>query len=555
MKVLFTALHFGYFRNFESVIVALAERGHRVHLLAEEPERFGGQELVERLAGAHETVSWGWAPLRDEDPWLPSVRKLRHGLEHIRFLDPRYDRFLKVREVAEGRAPRGLIALLRRPFIGSQAGRDLVAALLRGTERMMPTSEAVESLLRERAPDLLMLASLTYSRSQQIDHLKAARKLGIRTAACVMGFDHLSSKAPIHIVPDRIFVWNETQRQEAIELHGIAADRISVTGAQCYDQWFGRQPTRSRTEFCRSVGLHEDRPFVLYVCSAMSPNPSEARFVLNWVRRLRESGDPRLRDAGVLIRPHPERMKDWNDIDLSSFRNVVLRGRNPIDGDTKADYFDALSHASAVVGIVTSAFLEAGVVGRPVHTLLLPQFKAYQEEMRHFTYLLEVEGGLLQAARSFEEHFVQISASLAGQDHHRAQTLRFLRAFIRPRGLDTPATAVFIEELDALCRQPAPAPVPVPLASRLIGPAVRRLAVAGRGASWMMDPIERRDALAAEANIEHKRLERGAKEQDKRRRLAQKRRRQIVVGLKTAAKRAMGMPVGRSGAADRGRRQ
>jgi hypothetical protein len=555
MNVLFTALHFGYFRNFESLIVALAERGHHVHLLAEEPERFGGQGLVERLAAAHEKVSWGWAPTRDEDRWLSTARKVRHGLEYVRFLDPRYDGFPKVRQVAEDRAPRGLVALLRAPAGRTRLGRSLVAGLLQRSEHLMPTSDAIEALLRERAPDLVLLASLTYSRAQQIDYLKAAQKLGIRTAACVMGFDHLSSKAPIHIVPDRVFVWNETQRLEAVDLHGIAADRISVTGAQCYDQWFGRQPSRSRADFCRAAGLDPDRPYLLYVCSAMSPNPNEARFVLEWVSRLRASADPALREAGVMVRPHPERMKEWSDFDRSSFRDVVLRGRNPIDGAAKADYFDALYHSSAVVGIVTSAFLEAGVVGRPVHTLLLPQFRSYQREMRHFQYLMEVEGGLLQGAHSFEEHLAQLSASLAGRDDRRAQTWRFLEAFVRPRGLQISATEIFAGEVEALGRQPAPAAAPVPWSSRLLQPAVRRLAIAGADASWLRDPVEHRNALRAEANLGRKQLERDAKEHSKRRRVAHKRRRQIVAGLKTAAKRAMGMPVAQSGAADRGTRQ
>jgi hypothetical protein len=287
----------------------------------------------------------------------------------------------------------------------------------------------------------------------------------------------------------------------------------------------------------------------------MSPNPNEARFVLEWVSQLRSSDDPALREAGVLIRPHPERMKDWTEIDVSSFRNVVLRGRNPIDGDAKADYFDALYHSSAVVGVVTSAFLEAGVVGRPVHTLLLPPFRAYQEEMRHFRYLMEVEGGLLQAAHSFEEHLTWLSASVAGRDDRRAQTRRFLEAFLRPRGLQTSATQIFTAELEALGQRPAPAPAPVPWSSRLVQPVLRRLAIAGADASWLRDPVEHRDALRAEANLGRRRLERDAKEQGKRRRVAHKRRRQFVAGLKTAAKRAMGMPVAQSGAADRGTRR
>lgn len=549
MNVLFSALHFGYFRNFESVVGALAARGHRVHLLAEEPERFGGQGLVERLAAAHPTVSWGWAVSRDEDRWLPVARKLRHGLEYVRFLDPRYDDRAKVRQVAEERAPCALIALLAAPPFNTGLGRRAIAVGLREAERLVPTSRTAESALRDFAPDLLLLASLTYSRSQQIDYLKAARALGIRTAACVMGFDHLSSKAPIHIVPDRVFVWNDTQRLEAVELHGIPADRLVVTGAQCYDQWFGRQPSRSKAEFCRAVGLDLDRPFLVYVCSAMSPNPNEARFVLEWLARVRACDDPRVREAGVLIRPHPERMNDWAGVELAPFGNVTLHGRNPIDPGAKADYFDAFYHSSAVIGLVTSAFLEAGIVGQPVHTLLLPQFRAHQEGMRHFEYLMQVEGGLLKAARSFEEHLAQLSVSLAGRREYLAQNRRFLQGFIRPRGLDVRATDVFVEEVEALGNVPAPACERLAWWQRLLQPAVVRMAVsasAGAPHPWLMDPVEHRDALATAESLRRKQIGREAKEEDKRRRKARKRRQQIVVGLKTAAKRAMGMPVGPS---------
>ena len=54
MKVLFSALHFAYFRNFESVVRGLAERGHHVHLAAEERESLGGHQLVERLAAEYD---------------------------------------------------------------------------------------------------------------------------------------------------------------------------------------------------------------------------------------------------------------------------------------------------------------------------------------------------------------------------------------------------------------------------------------------------------------------------------------------------------------------
>ena len=111
----------------------------------------------------------------------------------------------------------------------------------------MPISEASRAFIEAHDPDVVLVASVTAWRLPQIDHLRAARALGRRTGVCVFSWDHLSSKALLRDVPDRILLWNETQKREAIEWHGMPAERIAVTGAQCYDQWFDRDAVaRSR---------------------------------------------------------------------------------------------------------------------------------------------------------------------------------------------------------------------------------------------------------------------------------------------------------------------
>src|SRR5688572_33510449 len=87
MKVLFSAVHFGYFRNFESVVASLAERGHQVHLAADEPESVGGRALVERLAARYSGVTFGFAPSLDDEPWFKLARKLRTASDYVRFHD------------------------------------------------------------------------------------------------------------------------------------------------------------------------------------------------------------------------------------------------------------------------------------------------------------------------------------------------------------------------------------------------------------------------------------------------------------------------------------
>jgi hypothetical protein len=493
LKVLFSALHHAYFRNFESAIRELAARGHHVHLAADEleaPEDLGGRALVERLAAEYPTVTWDLLPPFEAEPWFEAARKLRLGLDYVRALQPPYLDAQKLRIRARERAPRLVRWTAGVPGVGPALTRRALTRI----ERLLPRSARLEDYVRRHAPDVVLLASLTYSRSKQLDLLKAARTLGLPIGAAIMSWDHLSSKALVHLAPDMVLVWNDVQRREAVEMHGLPLERIAVTGAQCYDQWFTRTPARDRRTFCEAMGLRPDRPFALWVHSALSPtpNPPEPVLVTRWLEALRSSADPQLRELGVLVRPHPERLKEWAGIDLSHFENVAFRGRNPIDPDAKHDYFDALSHCSAVIGLVTSAFLEAAIVGRPVLTMTLPEYRSHQEEMVHFRYLTEVGGGLLQVAPDLDTHLRQLAEAIRAGETRDAANTRFLTAFVRPQGLDVPATPAFVDAVERLHGRGS-APDPTLDEYRWLRPIVAVAAGAAqtKAGRWLMrDPRE-----------------------------------------------------------------
>src|SRR5882672_2184282 len=146
MKILFTALHFANYRNFESVVRELASLGHRVHLLADEPERLGGQALVERLATEYPTVTWGWTPSPEEEPWFPFAQKMRFALDYVRFLDPQYARAEKLRLRNIDRAPR-IIRWMTAGLGGAVIGHRATVGLLKAIERLLPRSQALTAFL------------------------------------------------------------------------------------------------------------------------------------------------------------------------------------------------------------------------------------------------------------------------------------------------------------------------------------------------------------------------------------------------------------------------
>jgi hypothetical protein len=122
-----------------------------------------------------------------------------------------------------------------------------------------------------------------------------------------------------------------------------------------------------------------------------------------------------------------------------------------VTDDARADFFDSLVHSAAVVGINTTAMIEAAIVGKSVLTVLAPGFA--QENTLHFDYLLEENGGFLHVAPSLGEHVGQLVHVLDENDEGAARRRAFVESFVRPHGLDRPATPILadaIEELAAL---------------------------------------------------------------------------------------------------------
>jgi hypothetical protein len=466
MRIFFSMQHLGSFLVYEPVIRELAARGHQLHLAISRTESLGWEKALERVVADHPQVTWGWlSPSPETVPfWFDLAKTIRLWADYLRYFEPHYDATPRLRARAEERVPPGLVRLSHLPLFHAPRNRQRLLRALRAIERALPTVESIRRELQAYSPDLVIITPLVFLGSWQFEVLRAARAEGLRTVVGVGSWDHLSSKALIRDVPQRMFVWNETQKDEAVRLHGVPADRVVVTGAQCFDRWFGRIPARTREQFCRHVGLPADRPLILYCCSALFwGSPVEAAFVSRWVRSLRESPDPELREAAVLVRPHPARTEEWRTSDLSAYEHVALYGSNPVDADSQEDYFESLFHSSAVVGLNTSAFLEAAIVGRPVLTILTPEFAENQEGTLHFRYLLTVGGGVLQASRSFEEHHRHLGALLREPERRASVTRQFVHDFIRPHGLDVPATPVFCDAVADALGLRAPAPVRTPI--------------------------------------------------------------------------------------------
>jgi hypothetical protein len=332
-----------------------------------------------------------------------------------------------------------------------------LTAALRGFDRAVPGDGKAEAVLRSHRPDLVLVTPLVEPGSPQSVFVRAARALGIPTGLCVYSWDNLTNKGLIHDDLDFVTVWNPPMKEEAVTLHKIPADRVIVTGAAAYDHWFSWRVRDTREVFCHRAGLRPDRPYLLYLCSSKFIAYNERPFVARWIAQLRASSDV-LRDVGVLVRPHPQNPDAWRDADFADLGNVAVwprAGGNPVDTDSRADYYDSIHHSAAVVGVNTSAQIEAAIVGRGVYTYLAPDFQETQEGTLHFRHLRAANGGLLHVASDFAEHVTQLEAAIRHSDAAVARCRRFVEGFVRPYGIDQRATPRLADALEAAASVPA----------------------------------------------------------------------------------------------------
>lgn len=460
MRVLFVMESPEYLRFYDDTLRLLARRGHRVAVAVNKQREKKPVRLEGALADDERIVLLGLLPRRTA-PWRGLAKGLRGLTDFARYLHP-------------GLAPaRALRARMKRkvlpsafrwmdlvPSAGSSGSRMLMRGLA-GLERTIPPSAAIEHLLVSEAPDVVLVSPLVDAASDQVDLVKGARALGIPVAVCIASWDNLTNKGVFRVRPDHVIVWNEAQRDEAVAYHGVAPESVVVTGAQVFDRWFERRPSTTRGQFCASVGLPADRPFVLFTCSSsfISISQAEVPFVRAWIARVR--ADPALAGAPILVRPHPYNCAAWETADVSDLRDVAVwprRAYNPVDESVRNGFFDALHHSAAVVGINTSAMIEAAILGKPVLSMLNDEFSGTQEGTLHFHHLLPENGGFLRLAATLEDHVTQLADVMAHPEAAREAAGRFVRSFVRPAGVHLPCTPILADAIERIAlagRRPA----------------------------------------------------------------------------------------------------
>jgi hypothetical protein len=452
--ILFVLSEPGYFRLYGSTIVELGQRGWEVRLAFDRPERRGGDQVPR---GAGENVrSLGALPGRASR----AATTLRLGLDYLRYLEPAFRGAHYLRRRAEKNLPRGLTALtwvkgLPRWAVSAAVG------LARQVERAIPVDRTMRDFIREVGPAAIIVSPVVIigdSGPFQTELVKVGQSLGIPVVVGTASWDHLTSKGLIRVVPDAVAVWNETQKDEAVTLHRVPASRVLVTGAQSLDHWFAPAAGDEAMRLRQRLGIDERQRIILVVGSSknMAPGDSEVDFVRRWLASVRSSASAALRDAFVIIRPHPSNDGPWKGADLGDPHVVVHPTQYtgiPLSEDEIGVFRECLTACDAVVGVNTTAMIEAAIFRKPVFSVRDAAFEHSQQQTLHFAYLPVETGGFVTQARTLAEHAAQLGDLFAGRGLSLDACERFVEQFVRPSGVHISATSVLCDAIERMAMQ------------------------------------------------------------------------------------------------------
>jgi hypothetical protein len=441
-------------RAVEGLIEEVGQRGGRVTLLA--------RKLDELQIGPH-LAEAPWLQVREmlqNDHWT-YMRVLRHGRRmknYVHWLAQDVQPPMRLHDLRSA-VTGGWPLLLRR--LRQLGAERLVTVMgvrqwLALQEWALPPNREFVELIREIAPDAVLLTPVITGLTPETDYQKAAQALGVPTAVLIASWDNLTMKGTFQVKPEWVLVWNEMQVAEAERYHFVPRARVIPVGAPVFDDVFERHWLVDRREFCEQAGLDPARPYFVYAVSSNRMRGDETQIVTHLMRELRCAPDGQA--VQLLVRPHPKNSQGWDGFALEGVR-LWARPGFPDTSTAKSHLYNTLYHSAGMIGLNTSMFLEAAILGRPGLTFYSsPQAElaadngraasARHAEYLHFRYLLD--GGFLEVVEDAPGCAAKMLAILNGRDDKQAVRQAFVQSFLRPAALDRPARQVAVEALEKI---------------------------------------------------------------------------------------------------------
>ena len=138
--------------------------------------------------------------------------------------------------------------------------------------------------------------------------IRLAKKHNIPTIAYVPSWDNITSKWGIPAKIDRLLVWNQNMKNEAIEFLNYDEDEVMICGIPQYDMYYNMQNITSNEKFRSYYNIDDDKKIILYATGTQELTDAEPHIIDLIVNAIEKNklNHP----CHLLVRLHPRRSID-----------------------------------------------------------------------------------------------------------------------------------------------------------------------------------------------------------------------------------------------------
>lgn len=238
----------------------------------------------------------------------------------------------------------------------------------------MVSHPVAERLFDRYRPSLLVASSpgLIFS---EVPLLRTASRRSIRTMAVDPSWDNFTNKLmPVRRV-NRLIVWNDLMKQQAVALHGYAPDEVRIAGTPQWDLYFRDGTIVPRDTFFRQIGADPARKLITVTTTPRELYPHHDHILRVLIRATEQAAwrEP----AQILVRLHPRddrasyaEFEGIPHVTIEKpFRSTVTAGDGlaiDITEGNQRHLANTMRHSDVVVNVASTLSIEAAIFDTPV---------------------------------------------------------------------------------------------------------------------------------------------------------------------------------------------
>jgi hypothetical protein len=253
-----------------------------------------------------------------------------------------------------------------------------------------------KNLFNKYKPDLVFLPDV--HSIQDVTVLREAKRQKIKTIGMPGSWDHFPKRfEPLRV--DKLMVWNEVIKKEAIELQNYDSKNVFITGAPYYDIFTKNEFLLSREDFFNKFNLNQNKKLIFY-SSGSKYAPDDGDVVDIILKSIKENKFNK--SAQIFLRPYPGVKFDHDKFDKFNNEDLIyvdwikpkkIFGHSGHSWyptiDSIFHFYNTLYHSDIIVNTYSSVSVEASALLKPIININFDGYKnrPFEQSIKRFRQL------------------------------------------------------------------------------------------------------------------------------------------------------------------------